>query len=447
MTTSQESNANPGADSPGERLLLLAETCWMQGDEVMAEILIDAAARRGKLTPEGLVWQAVAQFNVGKFQSFWSTLARAQALLPSDPRLASMEELVGEMTRTYTFSSKTHLMQIQSAADFLNQFPERGEHLTVCQLNRGGNSGPLRVNIVSNVYVVGPEGTVVDPQTSTIFSNSFSSMEHNEVVASNLTPQVEANLADSINIPGHTVHLCGKWSGNFFHWMSELLPRAFLLEQAGFSGSYMVPRCGHAFIPTSLEMLGISADRIITNYVNRPVFCEKTLMFDSFWFTHHYENQWIMLKLRELLLKQVDTTSLLPDGAQGLYIMRRGNRAVRNHEAVYSLLSEHGIMAVYAEDLSLQEQISLAARSRFIFGPHGSGLTLALFMQPESTFVEFLPSNSLNLCYDYLAHLLNYRHLTIPSAPDPWNAEVENVEPSLGVLKQVLRRELGSSNG
>jgi hypothetical protein len=220
-------------------------------------------------------------------------------------------------------------MQILSAEEFLNRLSERGSRAELCQLKEGHNSRPLHINFIANAFVVGSEGTIIDDETSTIFSNSFSSMKQSQVTASKISPRITASLDEALYIPGYVAHLCGRWSGNFFHWMSEILPRAFLLHNAGFGGLYMVPACQHPFIIDSLRMLGIPYERIISNDAEGPIQCEYLAAFDSFWFADHYENPWMMLNLRDFLLQKVDTTSPLPSTAQGLHIiMRNGSRSV-----------------------------------------------------------------------------------------------------------------------
>jgi capsular polysaccharide biosynthesis protein len=50
----------------------------------------------------------------------------------------------------------------------------------------------------------------------------------------------------------------------------------------------------------------------------------------------------------------------------------------RNNEVVQALLEKNGIIGISPEDFSFKGQTSFAARSRFAFGAHGSGLLLSL---------------------------------------------------------------------
>jgi hypothetical protein len=64
-------------------------------------------------------------------------------------------------------------------------------------------------------------------------------------------------------------------------------------------------------------------------------------------------------------------------------------------------------------------------------------------MPPESTLVEFAPSSPANVCYDYVSSLLRHRHFFVPSTNIA--AGNEAVAPSIAVLRQILKRELGCS--
>ena len=63
------------------------------------------------------------------------------------------------------------------------------------------------------------------------------------------------------------------------------------------------------------------------------------------------------------------------------------------------------------QSLSMKKSVALFSKTDILLGPHGAGLSNALFMQPGRGVVEFLPSrNDVNGCYMYLAMKLGLRY-------------------------------------
>ncbi len=428
--------------SVGKSLLYLAQEFARSGDNALIPALLDAAENQGEVTPHSLLLRAISYLNLGNYSGFWAYIRRAEALAPSDLNIRQTIDLMLSTASSYTFDSIQTPMRIRDAREFLHEYPSRGVSSEICNLVQDQETRALQVHAINDVLVAGQEGSIIDPQTATVFINSFSSMAQRSVDLTTIEPSMSIAISEAIALPGHVAHLCGRWSGNFFHWMAELLPRAFLLHRAGFQGGYMIPNCQHQFIIESLEMIGIPPYKLTSNDPEHAIRCETLLTFDSFWYDDHYGNEWIMDSMIRQLQENIDTASPLPHNSRGLYIMRRGNRAVQNQDEVLELLTQHGVLGIYAEDLSFGEQVRLASQARLIFGAHGAGLSLGLFMPKGSTLVEFVPADSLNECYDYVAQVRSHRHILIPTSPKPVGDIPNRVEPSLRLLRQVLRREL-----
>ena len=77
-------------------------------------------------------------------------------------------------------------------------------------------------------------------------------------------------------------------------------------------------------------------------------------------------------------------------GKKRLYVARGAapRRRVLNEAAVEKLLAGYGFAAVNPGALSVKEQVELFAGAEMVAGPHGAGLTNAVFMAPGGAIIE-----------------------------------------------------------
>jgi len=66
-----------------------------------------------------------------------------------------------------------------------------------------------------------------------------------------------------------------------------------------------------------------------------------------------------------------------------VFLCRRGARKLNNLSEIEPLLNRRGFRTLYAEDLSMEDQVTTLARARTIFGLHGAGMGLLMFRNPE----------------------------------------------------------------
>jgi capsular polysaccharide biosynthesis protein len=89
-----------------------------------------------------------------------------------------------------------------------------------------------------------------------------------------------------------------------------------------------------------------------------------------------------------------------PHRQRRVYLSRKDAmmRRVLNEPAVEALLQAHGFETVQTERLSVFEQVALFSNAEIIAGPHGAGLTNAVFADAPH-IIEFLPADLWDLGY------------------------------------------------
>jgi len=133
------------------------------------------------------------------------------------------------------------------------------------------------------------------------------------------------------------------------------------------------------------------------------------------------------------------------DGGKRLYIARRATRKVSNETEVLSTLSKYNFQLIYLEDHTIEEQVRMAAGAECIAGPHGAGMTSAMFMKPGSTLIEFFSPIYINPCMTAVCDILRIRYFMMASrmylgSTYPHGTDIEVDIPT---LKITLRTALG----
>lgn len=431
------------ANDPVDQWLSSAlHSCFQQQQYQAAEFLLGAMHASGRRSDSSLHLMAETQIGRGNISSAWAHVLAALEANPAHSQATELLKAIENAAGTYSVDGSKRTVSFTTAGEFLEKNPARGKSSVATHLLRSGTRQPLMLYQLDNLLVTGPEGVAFDYETASFFKNSFQSTSPSDISLRSIPFIPTINSKDAVKIPGVTAHLCGQWSGNYFHWINELLTRAYLLNGLGFDGSFLTPAADHPFIRESLEMLGIKPERIIPYDSLRGVQCESLLMFDTFWFCDATENPHILEGLRETLLEKADKSLTLPPRVNGVYISRSGLRSVKNEAALVPLLERHGILPIRAEELAFKTQIGLASSARIMVGPHGSGLTNSLFMPRESAVVELLAASMINACFHHIARIRNHRYYTVPTTPVDHDPDKERVEPVLTYLELILEQEL-----
>jgi len=220
--------------------------------------------------------------------------------------------------------------------------------------------------------------------------------------------------------------LGARGGGNFYHWMTDILPKIGVLLDSGFvfrkSDRFVVPVFNKGFQKETLVSCGISLDQVYSVADSSPYFCSSELVVPRLtnvmglhmgkWLTEFLE--------RNLLVgTQQDEAYDSSGAAEKIFVSRdpsaSNGRSIDNIELLNDIFAEKGFSVVYPERLSLVEQARCFNSAKTIFAPHGAGLTNIVFCKPETTIVEFYGAH-IAPCYWAISALKRLRYFKEPCA-------------------------------
>lgn len=204
------------------------------------------------------------------------------------------------------------------------------------------------------------------------------------------------------------------WSNGYFHWITEALPRIFLIEENLKNRDAVLLLPGKfksdfhsetllAFPNISIEWIG----------ENELIHCSKCRLVGRV-SKSGSNNPTIVMEIRNRLISKIQSPKL---PYRNVYVSRSlaARRKVKNEEEVEKVLSDMGFEIIHFEHYSFIEQMHIANETLNYVSLHGANLTNAFFMEAGSNMLEFRmrddPDNNYYYALATACHL-NYYFLS-----------------------------------
>lgn len=246
------------------------------------------------------------------------------------------------------------------------------------------------------------EGQIISPDNALLADLSLgfkrdgtyiSSPEEHPVLAEERLPR-PSRLAGTVAV------LSAPGGRRFYHWLCDVLPRLDLIRRSsllhGAPERYIVNSAVTDFQRESLETLGIDRAQVVESMWH-PHVTADALVVPSLAERPGYISDWAVDFLRDTFRHGPP-----PVGApQRIYVSRghATHRRVANEGEVLARLGELGFDKVEMESLTLRAKAEVLAGAEVIVGPHGAGLTNAVFCSAGCKVVELFSPLGVNPVY------------------------------------------------
>lgn len=217
-------------------------------------------------------------------------------------------------------------------------------------------------------------------------------------------------LRRSRTIERDVLWIVDDWSNGYFHWVTDVLTRLYLMREHLGDFTLLLPWDYEAreFVQPSLRCFGVKSVEFIKR--NEVLRCRKVFMPTHTAPSGHY-NEEIIRGVRNVLVEAYGEADR--GGYDRIYISRSRarKRRILNEETVIRVLEEFGFQTIYAEDLSFEQQVKICSRARYLVSNHGAGLTNMLFMPKGASLLELRHhGDHINNCYFTLSSALNLNY-------------------------------------
>jgi capsular polysaccharide biosynthesis protein len=252
-------------------------------------------------------------------------------------------------------------------------------------------------------------------------------------------------------LPGKTLSLLTpEASGNFHHWMVDVLPRIGFVQRAGYSlkdfDRILLKYRGLPFQKETLRRAGIDEKRIMVVDDDTHIEAE-TLVVPSMHMADVRVSPGDMEIVRRFFLREEP-----PRGSawRRLYVGRSdaAYRRVSNANELNAVLEKYGFEEVAMSRYTVEEGARLFSEASIIVGPNGSALANLLFAPRDCRVVEFFAPKWV-VCYNWMiaANLgMDYTALIGRGARPPHGTLPtdlkQDIDLDVDLFERVLREKL-----
>jgi capsular polysaccharide biosynthesis protein len=219
-----------------------------------------------------------------------------------------------------------------------------------------------------------------------------------------ISQKIKKAEIDKIYILAHD-----EWSYYYFHWLTDVLPRIFLLKDRLDDLVLLLPEnFNEDYQLSALDIFGIkNIYRISSGSI---VKIEKLLIPGHLAPTGNFIPG-VMKNLRGFIFNKMKDKLSFSIGDK-IYISRSKAkmRKVLNEDEVTDFLKKRGFAILNFEDYSFYEQMAIAYHAKVIISIHGAGLTNMMFMEAGSVLELRKESDGNNNCYFALANALDLKY-------------------------------------
>lgn len=194
------------------------------------------------------------------------------------------------------------------------------------------------------------------------------------------------------------------WSNGYYHWISDLLPRLYLIRNYLKTHTLLLPDYLNAeYMKETLKVFGVTN---IHYYSKNEYLKVPTLLVPERVTLSKDHDKQIMGQIRSLFFSYYNIPNVsITEAKRKVYVSRTKAhfRKALNEEEYLGTLKKLGYEICCFEDMSFREQLIFMSTANTIIAVHGGNLVNGLFMPEGSRMVELRPKPSLNNCYFSLA--------------------------------------------
>lgn len=220
------------------------------------------------------------------------------------------------------------------------------------------------------------------------------------------------------------VLLGARGNGNYYHWLTDVLPKLEVLKKSGFAiqneDVVIVPRISARFQLETLEKFGILERQVYQTHTNSPWITADSVTVPYLKNTMALTmGRWLPHFLKALLLSPEIG---IFDATEKIFVARdpdkKGGRRLSNYDEVIKEFKSQGFRVVFPEDYTVTQQAEIFAKARVVAAPHGAGLANIIFCQPGTKVIEYF-GDHIAPCYWAICNLSGLQYTAVDCRESP----------------------------
>gem|GEM_PF-3729415 len=242
--------------------------------------------------------------------------------------------------------------------------------------------------------------------------------------------------------------LLGYKPGEFYHMMSDILPRLYFIKDILPSSiKYIVPKKSPEAFLEAISAIGIEKSQLIFIHEYEDVQVSKLYWSPPLTYSG-FSEPLTSIKLSKNLLKSVYKDQKI-SLKKRTYITRRDSskRRVSNEKDLINLLLRYDFQVVELSNMTFQDQVKVFNNSLLIIAPHGAGLVNLLYCQQGTRVLELFPVKMPRggTCYWSLSSAMKLKYNYVNCQSDG-NSDDEDFAVPLDNLASWINNDIKNSD-
>ena len=208
------------------------------------------------------------------------------------------------------------------------------------------------------------------------------------------------------------------WADNYFHWVTELLPRLLAMHKTNREVPVLLSEklSRLSFVRQAMEFFRIPYKVLPVGRGTKvgKLFACKVPHVGQF-------NQYVLSAFRADVLSS-NASDQLFSPMRKLYISRSDarRRKILNEEVLWQQLKNHGFDRVELDGMKWSDQVRLFSEAVLVVSNHGAGLSNIMFMPADSRVIELKAAHNDYWCFYSLARVchLQYTYMLCDASAD-----------------------------
>jgi len=249
------------------------------------------------------------------------------------------------------------------------------------------------------------------------------------------------------------------WSFGYFHWMTEFIPRLFMIKNLIEDHTVIIPNINNGiwnkasawrslyrkssalprggYFKGSLEAFHLKS--IYRHDARTPLLADRICLSSHVAPSGNYNDQ-IMRDIRQFYFAHYEISQAEPYRLVYISRAQATRRHIENEKEVIERVRCHGFEIFQFENLTLLDQITLLSQTKYLIGQHGAALTNIMFMNENSFALELKAEGDFqNLCYFSLASAMNVNYLYQFCRTDGRSVQNANIIVDLPTLSENIK--------
>ena len=207
--------------------------------------------------------------------------------------------------------------------------------------------------------------------------------------------------------------------GNYYHWVTDLLPRLLLIQKCMLSDYpdrwIILHQPAASYENDTFALLGIPIERL--NRISSFAFLEvKDLVIADLINRNRTFPLWKKQLLDEFKDRVIETTS--KESFQRIYLLRgkQRKRCLIGEDRLIKRLELEGFLIIDPQKLRFEEQLKILSGAELVVALHGAALTNIIFCKEGTHVIELRSAHQPPEHYAEIAFTCNLRfeHVSIP---------------------------------